>query len=166
MDALMRGHQPTILFAFVVIVGLARALAYAGTPIGEALSLGALLHSVSLQILTFAFAAFLVASLSRATVTRAMFVALYAQAVLFLAPFVDVGLRPGLTDYAQTYVGVFGGSPGSMVAVLGYGAVVAWGVRDATLGPRGARTRGAALAGIRGVGVVFPPPIPLPPLSP
>lgn len=152
----MRARQPTMVFGFTVLVGLLRAFAYAGMPIGEELSVPAFLHYVGLHILAFAFAAFLVAYLSRATTTRASFVALYAQAILFLAAFVDVGLGLALSDYGRTYTGVFGGSPGSTVAVLAYGAVIAWGVHDATLGPRSSRILGAALAGIGGVlGVSF-----------
>jgi len=132
----MRARQPTIVFAFTVIVGLLRLTAYAGSPFAQELSVAALLHYLALHILTFTFAGFLVAALSRATATRAAFVALYAQAVLFLGVFVDVGLGLALTDYGQTYTGVFGGSPGSLVSVFAYGSVIAWGVHDATLGQR------------------------------
>lgn len=152
----MRVHQPTMMFGLSVLVGLLRTLAYTGTPIGEDLSIAALLHYVALHILTFVFAAFLVVLFSRATVTRAAFVALYAQAVLFLASFVDIGLGLALTDYGQTYTGVFGGSPGSILSVFAYGSVIAWGVHNATLGQRSARTISAALAGIAGVlGISF-----------
>ena len=150
MLAGMQSRQPTIVFTFTVILGLLRLFAYAASPIGLELSVTALLHYVALHILTFTFAAFLVASLSRATATRAAFVALYAQAVLFLGAFVDVGLGLALTDYGQTYTGLFGGSPGSLLAMLAYGAVIAWGVYDATIGRRGPRAIGAVLAGVAG----------------
>ena len=152
----MRARQPTIVFAFTVIVGLLRLTAYAGSPFAQELSVAALLHYLALHILTFTFAGFLVAALSRATATRAAFVALYAQAVLFLGVFVDVGLGLALTDYGQTYTGVFGGSPGSLVSVFAYGSVIAWGVHDATLGQRRSRTISAALAGVGSVlGISF-----------
>jgi len=152
----MRARQPTIVFVFTVVVGLLRLIAYGGSPMGQELSLAALLHYVALHILTFAFAAFLVAALSRATVTRAAFVALYAQAVLFLGAFVDVGLGLPFTDYGRTYTGVFGGSPGSLLSVFAYGGVIAWGVHDATLGGRSSRAIGAVLAGVAGVlGISF-----------
>ena len=156
MLARMRARQPTIVFAFTVLVGLLRLTAYAGSPIGQDLSVAALLHYLALHILTFTFAAFLVASLSRATATRAAFVALYAQAVLFLGAFLDVGLGLALRDYGQTYTGVFGGSPGALLSVFAYGAVIAWGVHDATLGRRSSRTISAALAGVGGLlGISF-----------
>lgn len=152
----MRARQPTMVFAITVLVGILRAFAYAGTAIGQELSAPAFLHYVALHILTFAFAAFLVASLSRATVTRAAFIAMYAQAILFLAAFVDTGLGLALADYGQTYTGVFGGSPGSIVAVVAYGAIVAWGVHDATVGPRNVRRTAAGMAAMGGVfGISF-----------
>ena len=152
----MRALQPTMVFAFTLLVGLLRSFAYAGTTIGQEFSVPAFLHYAALQILAFAFAAFLVVSLSRATVTRAAFIALYAQAILLLAAFVDIGLGLALADYAQTYTGVFGGSPGSIVAVVAYGAIVAWGVHDATVGPRTSRMTVAALVAIGGVlGISF-----------
>src|SRR3989304_3380393 len=161
MLARMQARQPTIVFVFTVILGLLRLFAYAASPIGLELSVTALLHYVALHILTFTFAAFPVASLSRATATRAAFVALYAQAVLFLGAFVDVGLGLALTDYGQTYTGLFGGSPGSLLAMLAYGAVIAWGVYDATIGRRGPRATRAPSP--RGWLFLPPPPPPFPP---
>jgi hypothetical protein len=85
-----------------------------------------------------------------------MFVAMYAQAVFLVGAFVDVGVGLPLADYGLTYTGPFGGSPGSVVSVLAYAAVLAWGVHDASLGLRSARIVAAALAGIGGAfGVSF-----------
>ena len=141
----MRRGQPTLLFSFTVLVGLARVFAYAGTPIGKDLSPAALAEFAALHVLAFALAALVVGAFSRATATRAAHVALYAQAVLFLAPFVDVGLGLPLVAYEDTYVaGV--GSAGALVAGIAYAAVVGWGVWDASLGGKGARRGNAVLA--------------------
>src|SRR3972149_2130468 len=86
MDAGMRARQPTILFVFTVIVGLARALSYAGTSAGLDSSPAAWARYVMLHVLAFSLA----------------------------------------------------------------GAVVAWGVRDATLGPAVARSATAIAAGLLG----------------
>lgn len=146
----MQSRQPTLMFAFTVLVGLLRLSAYAGSPIGRDLSAALFLHAVALHVVTFAFATFLVAFLSRATTTRAAQIGLYAQGVLLAGAFVDVGLGVVVTDYAQAYAGVFGGTAGSILAVLSYGAVLAWGVHDATIGRRGARILMGALAGLAG----------------
>ena len=156
----MRRGQPTLLFAFTVAVALARLFAYAGMPLAQELSLAALAHFVALHAMTFALATLLVAALSRATATRAAQVALYAQALLFLAPFVDVGLGLSLQSYDATYTGVLGGTPGSALAAIAYGLVLAWAVWDASLGQKTARgllAFVAAAGGIVGLSVAAVP---------
>ena len=88
--------------------------------------------------------------LAWATATRAAQVALYAQAVLFLAPFVDIGLGLPIASYADTYAAAFG-SPGALVAGVAFALVVAWGAWDASLGRGRARQLNAAFAGIAAV---------------
>lgn len=146
----MRRGQPTLLFSFTIVVGIVRVFAYAGMPIGQTLSLSTIVHFVSIHLLGFAYAAFLVAALSKATATRAAQIALYAQFALFLAPFVDVGAGLSLSAYEATYLGLFGGSPGSIAAALAYGAIIAWGVWDASMGLRTARSVLAAVAVLAG----------------
>jgi len=146
----MRRGQPTILFGLTMVVGLARLFAYAGMPLGQEYSLVAIVHYLAVHATTFALAAFLVAALSRATATRAAQVALYAQGVLFLAPFVDVGLGVSVRAYDLTYPGIFG-TPGAIVASIAYGGVVAWGLWDASTGAARAREIGAAAGMILGV---------------
>src|SRR2546425_1046530 len=143
----MRRGQPTLLFAFTVLVGVARVFAYAGTPIGADLSSAALAEFIALQVLTFAFATFLVATLSQATAARAAQIALYAQGVLFLAPFVDIGLGLPLASYEDSFVAIIG-SPGAALGNLAYAAVLAWGVWDASVGGRRARNVNAIVAAI------------------
>ena len=146
----MRRKQPTFLFLLVVAAGLARLFAYAGMPFAQELSAAAILHYLALHMMTFTLAGLLVAALSRATATRSAQVALYAQGILFLAPFVDVGLGVPLDSYDATYTGLFG-SPGALVSALAYGAVLAWGVWDASVGNPQARAVGSAAAAVCGV---------------
>jgi len=141
----VRRGQPTILLLFVVAMGLARLFAYAGMPFAQELSLAAVVHYVALHAMTFALAGLIVGAMSRATTTRAAQVALYAQGILFLAPFVDVGLGVPVDLYDATYTGVFG-SPGAVVAALAFGAVIAWGVWDASVGRGRSREATAVLA--------------------
>lgn len=136
------------MFGFTVLIGLVRVFAYAGSPIGQELSVASLLHALALHVLTFALGMFAVAFLSRATLTRAAWIALYAQAVLLLGAFVDIGLGSTLSDFTQAYVGIFGGSPGSILGAIAYGGTIAWGVLDATIGPRGPRIAVGGAAGI------------------
>jgi len=147
----MRRWQPTLFFSFTILVGLARLFAYAGMPFAQELSLAAVVHYLALHAVTFALATFLVAALSRATATRAALVALYAQGVLFLAPFVDVGAGLSLSSYDGTYVGILG-TPGAVVSSIAYGLVIAWGVWDTSLGGRRARRMNAVIAVIAGIG--------------
>lgn len=131
----MRRGQPTVLFSFTILVGLARVFAYAGTPIGQDLSVAALAEFAAIHVLAFSLALLVVGAFSRATATRAAQVALYAQAVLFLGPFVDVGLGLPLVAYEDTYV-AGAGSPGALVAAIAFASVVGWGVWDASRGGR------------------------------
>ncbi len=142
----MRRGQPSILFAFTMLIGLARLLAYSGMPLAQDLSLAVVLHALALHGMTFALAALVVAAMSRATATRAAQVGLYAQGVLFLAPFVDVGLGLSVSSYDATYPGIFG-TPGAIVASIAYASVVAWGVWDASLGAARMRESIASLSG-------------------
>ena len=147
----MRRGQPTALFAFTVAVAVMRFFAYGGMPLAQELSWAAILHFVALHAMAFSFAVLVVAALSRATVARAAQVALYAQGVLFLAPFVDVGLGLQLPAYDGTYTGILGGSPGSAVASLAYGLLLAWATLEASVGSRTARTVVASAAAVLGV---------------
>ncbi len=147
----MRRGLATQLFAFTVITGLARALAYAGTPIGRDLSAAALAEYVSLHVLAFSFAAFLVAALSRASMARVAMVALYAQGALFLSPFVDLAFGLPYDTYAATYIALPGGTAGGVIGGLAYGGIVAWAVWGAARRAKNLRTAYAVLAGILAV---------------
>src|SRR3972149_344671 len=149
MDAGMRARQPTILFVFPVIGGLGRPLSYAGPSAGLDSSPAAWARYVTLHVLAFSLAVAVVAALSRATVPRAAQVGVAAQFPLFLGPFGDVALGAPVLRYEDTYVAGFG-SPGALVSAIAYGAVAAWGARDATLGPAVARSATAIAAGLLG----------------
>jgi len=75
---------------------------------GLELSAAALLHYVALHILTFTFAAFLVAALSRATVTRAAFVALYGGLTMVsnvpFYSFKDINFRKSVPFWAMLLI--------------------------------------------------------------
>ncbi len=143
----MQRGQPTVMFSFTILVAVLRVFAYGGTPVGEALSPAALVEFVVLNSLAFALAALLVVAMSRATLSRAAHVALYAQALLFLAPFVDVGLGLSIASYEDTYVAGIG-SPGALLGDVGFAAVVAWGVWDASVGTARARRVNAGVAAV------------------
>src|SRR3990172_1386978 len=149
MDAGMRARQPTILFVFTVIVGFARALSYAGTSAGLDSSPATWARYVTLHVLAFSLAVAVVAALSRATVTRAARVGMGGEFALFLGVFVDVARGAPVLRYEDTYVAGFG-SPGALVSAIAYGAVAAWGARDATLGPAAPRGATAIAAGLLG----------------
>lgn len=156
----MKPGQATVLFSVTLLVGGARLFAYSGMPLGQELSLAAVVHYLALHAMTFALGTLIVAALSRGTATRAAQVAWYAQAALFLAPFVDIGLGLSLQTYDSTYTGILGGSPGSIVAAVAYAGVLAWGAWDASLGPTQARTLHAFVAvsvGVVGLSVASVP---------
>ncbi|TLZ50764.1 MAG: hypothetical protein E6K18_06665 [Methanobacteriota archaeon] len=146
----MRRGQPLVLFVFTVLVGLARVFSYAGTTIGQGLSFSLMIESVALHAAIFCLVAFLMTAFSRATVTRATQVALYAQALLFLAPFVDIGIGAPVGGYWTTYGGFFGGSAGSLLAGAALAAILGWGVWDASVGRSAARRTNAVIAALLG----------------